>query len=138
METDAQTTPPHHHHHHSQPPLMESPLPQDPRRPPEQEQHRRSDLSKPGRPSGSERPAFIGKHKLAASISALQTQITLIQDELKELETTGESSLVCKEILSSVESVPDPLIPETRGPAGSGWDLWFRGDHHPRRRKRWI
>ncbi|KAF8020859.1 hypothetical protein BT93_G1308 [Corymbia citriodora subsp. variegata] len=81
---------------------------------------------------------FIGKHRLAASITHLQNQITIIQEELEELETIGEASLVCRELISSIESVPDPLLPATKGPADVGWERWFRGDHNSRRNKRWI
>ncbi|KAL3731063.1 hypothetical protein ACJRO7_028002 [Eucalyptus globulus] len=86
----------------------------------------------------AEPTAFIGKHRLAASLTQVQNQITIIQEELEELETIGESSLVCKELISSVESIPDPLLPVTKGPADVGWDRWFRGDHSSRRNKRWI
>ncbi|KAF8020860.1 hypothetical protein BT93_G1308 [Corymbia citriodora subsp. variegata] len=42
---------------------------------------------------------FIGKHRLAASITHLQNQITIIQEELEELETIGEASLVCRDLI---------------------------------------
>ncbi|XP_030539561.1 guanine nucleotide-binding protein subunit gamma 2-like [Rhodamnia argentea] len=86
----------------------------------------------------AEPAAFVGKHRLAASITHLQNQINFIQEELEELETIGESSLVCKELISSIASVPDPLLPATKGPADVGWERWFLGDHHARRNKRWI
>ncbi|XP_015575392.1 guanine nucleotide-binding protein subunit gamma 2 isoform X2 [Ricinus communis] len=56
---------------------------------------------------------FIGKHRMAAAVSHLQNQISLLQEELDQLETLGESSIVCKELISSVESIPDPLLPLT-------------------------
>ncbi|XAR69930.1 hypothetical protein NMG60_11001703 [Bertholletia excelsa] len=83
-------------------------------------------------------PNFIGKHRLAAVVAHLDHQIQIIQEELQELETLGESSLVCKELVSTVESIPDGLLPVTKGPAGVGWDRWFQGGHGSRGRKRWI
>ncbi|XP_057503922.1 guanine nucleotide-binding protein subunit gamma 1-like isoform X2 [Actinidia eriantha] len=70
-------------------------------------------------------PNFIrlGKHRMEAAVAHLHHQIQIIQGELEELETLGESSLVCK---------------ETKGPAVVGWDRWFQGTHGSRGRKRWI
>ncbi|TQE10547.1 hypothetical protein C1H46_003785 [Malus baccata] len=83
-------------------------------------------------------PTFIGKHKLAASISHLQNQIDIIQKELDQLETIGESSIVCKDLIASVESTSDPLLPWTKGPCEVGWDRWFRGANNSRNHSRWI
>ncbi|KAI9166072.1 hypothetical protein LWI28_025813 [Acer negundo] len=83
-------------------------------------------------------PSFMGKHRLAAAISHLHNQINLIQEELNELETLGESSLVCNELISSVESIPDPLLPMTKGPVDDSWERWFRGAHNFRTHIRWI
>ncbi|KAK4842235.1 hypothetical protein QYF36_018073 [Acer negundo] len=79
-------------------------------------------------------PSFMGKHRLAATISHLQNQINLIQEELEQLETLGESSLVCDQLISSVESIPDPLLPMTKAPADDSWERWFR----VRTNSRWI
>uniref|UniRef100_A0A2N9EF81 G protein gamma domain-containing protein n=1 Tax=Fagus sylvatica TaxID=28930 RepID=A0A2N9EF81_FAGSY len=54
---------------------------------------------------------FFGKHRMAAAISNLQNQINIIQEELDQVEALGKSSLVCKELISSVESIPDPMLP---------------------------
>ncbi|KAB2619171.1 guanine nucleotide-binding protein subunit gamma 1-like [Pyrus ussuriensis x Pyrus communis] len=83
-------------------------------------------------------PAFIGKHKLAASISHLEKQIDIIQKELDHLETVGESSIVCKDLIATVESTSDPLLPWTKGPGEVGWDRWFRGAHNSKNQSRWI
>ncbi|KAH7524286.1 hypothetical protein FEM48_Zijuj06G0103400 [Ziziphus jujuba var. spinosa] len=83
-------------------------------------------------------PTFFGKHRMTAAISHLQNQINIIQDELNQLETLGVSSIVCKELVSSVGNVPDPLLPMTKGPLDVGWDRWFRGSHNSRNNKRWI
>ncbi|KAK9052800.1 hypothetical protein SSX86_029430 [Deinandra increscens subsp. villosa] len=83
---------------------------------------------------------FIGKHRLAAIISQQNLQIQAIQEELDQLETLGESSLVCEQLISSVESSTDALLPVTRGPADGGWDRWFQraSQSSSRNRKRWI
>ncbi|KAL5071379.1 hypothetical protein RYX36_022266 [Vicia faba] len=85
-------------------------------------------------------PGFYGKHRLQASISNLNNQINILQEELEQLETVGESSIICKEVISSVESNPDPLLPwiQSSVDAGTGWDRWFGGAHNSRNHKRWI
>ncbi|CAL0327232.1 unnamed protein product [Lupinus luteus] len=84
-------------------------------------------------------PIFYGKHRLQAAISQLNNKINIIQEELEELETMGESSVVCKSIISSVESIPDPLLPLTKGSVDVSWDRWFGGgSHDSRNHKRWI
>ncbi|KAL6216889.1 PREDICTED: guanine nucleotide-binding protein subunit gamma 1-like [Fragaria vesca subsp. vesca] len=83
-------------------------------------------------------PTFVGKHRMAAAISLLHTQINIIQEELNELETVGESSIVCKELVASIESVSDPLLPWSKGAPEVGWDRWFRGAHNTRSNNRWI
>ncbi|KAI4316239.1 hypothetical protein L6164_024238 [Bauhinia variegata] len=83
-------------------------------------------------------PKFYGKHRLQAAITHLNNQINSIQEELDQLETTGESSTVCKEVIASVESIPDPLLPWTEGSLDAGWDRWFKGAHNTRIHKRWI
>uniref|UniRef100_A0A2C9U1J9 Uncharacterized protein n=2 Tax=Manihot esculenta TaxID=3983 RepID=A0A2C9U1J9_MANES len=65
---------------------------------------------------------FLGKHRMAAAISDLQSQINFLQEELDQLEELGEASIVCREIISSVESIPDPL---TKGSTNISWDRWF-------------
>ncbi|KAL2336664.1 hypothetical protein Fmac_011110 [Flemingia macrophylla] len=83
-------------------------------------------------------PGFIGKHRLQAAISHLNNQISILEEELEQLETTGESSIICKDVVLSVESIPDPLLPFTKGSVDAGWDRWFGGTHHSRNYKRWI
>ncbi|KAM0059277.1 hypothetical protein Hdeb2414_s0005g00179701 [Helianthus debilis subsp. tardiflorus] len=76
--------------------------------------------------SGLKSSNFIGKHRLAAIISQQTQQIQVIQvtntcwirirvrvrkPELDQLETLGESSLVCQQLVSSVESSTDALLP---------------------------
>ncbi|KAI5597572.1 hypothetical protein POPTR_002G081500v4 [Populus trichocarpa] len=80
--------------------------------------------------------SFLSKHRMAAAITQLQSQISSIQEELDQLDTFGESSIVCKELVSGVESIPDPLLPSTQGPVNASWDRWFKGNQNSRRR--WI
>ncbi|KAG5245939.1 guanine nucleotide-binding protein [Salix suchowensis] len=70
---------------------------------------------------------FLSKHRMVAAITLLQNQINFIQEELDQLDTFGESSIVCEELLSKVESIPDPLLPSTQGPVNASWDRWFKG-----------
>ncbi|KAJ8773338.1 hypothetical protein K2173_028515 [Erythroxylum novogranatense] len=108
----------------------------------EQQQQQQSLTSKPlpSSPSSLVRKigpsASFGKHRLAAALSQLQTQINLFQEELDQLQTLGQSSVACKQLLSSVDSAADPLLPLTKGPVDDSWDRWFRGTNNSRRR--WI
>ncbi|KAJ0566235.1 putative G-protein gamma [Helianthus annuus] len=90
--------------------------------------------------SPSQGSSFIGKHRLAAIISQQNQQIQIIQEELDQLETLGESSLVCQQLISSVESRKDAMLPVTKGPADGGWDRWFQraNQSSSRNRKHWI
>ncbi|XP_031283346.1 guanine nucleotide-binding protein subunit gamma 2-like isoform X1 [Pistacia vera] len=89
--------------------------------------------------SSWQRPSsFLGKHRMEVVISHLHNRMNLIKEELDELETIGGSSIVCNELISSVESVADPLLPVTIGPAEVSWDRWFRGARNSRNHKRWI
>ncbi|XP_022156276.1 guanine nucleotide-binding protein subunit gamma 2-like [Momordica charantia] len=81
---------------------------------------------------------LFGRHRITAAITRLQNEISIIEDELQKLESIGEASTVCQELVSSVESFPDPLLPETRGPTDANWDQWFRGAHGSRNHRRWI
>ncbi|KAG8633145.1 hypothetical protein MANES_18G079300v8 [Manihot esculenta] len=55
---------------------------------------------------------FLGKHRMAAAISDLQSQINFLQEELDQLEELGEASIVCR---------------ETKGSTNISWDRWFTG-----------
>ncbi|XP_050366874.1 guanine nucleotide-binding protein subunit gamma 2-like [Argentina anserina] len=99
---------------------------------------RREDAAAAAVPAGPPCPTFVGKHRMAAAISHLHTQINIIQEELNELETVSESSIVCKEFVASIESISDPLLPWSKGAPEVGWDRWFRGAHNTRSNNRWI
>uniref|UniRef100_A0A166FPH6 G protein gamma domain-containing protein n=1 Tax=Daucus carota subsp. sativus TaxID=79200 RepID=A0A166FPH6_DAUCS len=58
-------------------------------------------------------PNFVGKHRMTAAIALLNQQIQFLQEEIDQLETLGGSSVVCKELVASVESVSDALLPVT-------------------------
>ncbi|XP_073276400.1 guanine nucleotide-binding protein subunit gamma 1-like [Primulina huaijiensis] len=88
--------------------------------------------------SASMIPGLMGKHRISAAISLLDQQIQIIQDELDELETVDGVSTVCQELISSIESAPDALLPLTKGPTEVGWDRWFQGAQSSRNRRRWI
>ncbi|KAG9450171.1 hypothetical protein H6P81_010136 [Aristolochia fimbriata] len=81
---------------------------------------------------------FIGKHRMAAAIARLQQEIESIEEELKQLETTPASSVVCEETVASVENKSDALLPHTRGPANPAWDRWFQGAQGSRNHKWWT
>ncbi|XP_038712907.1 guanine nucleotide-binding protein subunit gamma 2-like [Tripterygium wilfordii] len=101
-------------------------------------QERRDERGSPSLPKPGTPPSFLGKHRMAAAISYLNSQINIIQGEVDQLETMAESSLVCKELAQTVESVPDPLLPVTKGPTDVTWDKWFKGASGGRNHKRWI
>ncbi|CAA3028060.1 guanine nucleotide-binding protein subunit gamma 2-like [Olea europaea var. sylvestris] len=89
--------------------------------------------------AGNSTTGLMGKHRMSAAISFLNQQIQSIQEELGQLETLGRSSAVCEELILSVESVPDALLPATRGPTEVSWERWFQGAHGSgNRRRRWI
>ncbi|KAK6912412.1 G-protein gamma-like domain [Dillenia turbinata] len=100
--------------------------------------HPPSSSQSSGLESKSGPPNFVGKHRMAAAIAKLHNEIQIIQEELEQLETRGQSSIVCQEIISAVDSAPDALLPLTRGPANVAWDRWFNQDHGSRIRNRWI
>ncbi|KAL2896680.1 Guanine nucleotide-binding protein subunit gamma 2 [Bienertia sinuspersici] len=81
---------------------------------------------------------YIGRHRLQAATSHLEQQIRIIQDELDELDSMGGPSTVCNEIISGIESAPDPLLPITRGPVDVNWERWFGGASSSRSHRRWI
>ncbi|KAI3468465.1 hypothetical protein Pfo_025128 [Paulownia fortunei] len=115
--------------------------------PPQAAEQQNNDTPSPSSPSvalpssqgsANTTPGLMGKHRMAAAISFLNQQIQIIQDELDELETIGGVSTVCQELISSIDSVPDALLPVTRGSAEVGWDRWFQGAQSSRSRRRWI
>uniref|UniRef100_A0A7N0TLH3 Guanine nucleotide-binding protein subunit gamma 2-like n=1 Tax=Kalanchoe fedtschenkoi TaxID=63787 RepID=A0A7N0TLH3_KALFE len=83
-------------------------------------------------------PGFVSRRKMIASISSLNRQISNIQEEVDHLADVCASSVVCEEVVLSVESLRDPLLPITKGPADDDWDRWFRpAGRASGGRKRW-
>ncbi|KAG1347702.1 guanine nucleotide-binding protein subunit gamma 1 [Cocos nucifera] len=68
-----------------------------------------------------------GKHRILAELKRLDQEARFLEEELEELEKTERVSATLQELLLEVESRPDPLLPETNGPANSSWDRWFEG-----------
>ncbi|XP_074270369.1 guanine nucleotide-binding protein subunit gamma 2-like isoform X1 [Silene latifolia] len=92
-----------------------------------------------GRSGNAKKPSnFIGRHRLQAALSHLDQQINIFQEELNELDSVGGPSTVCNELITGVESTPDPLLPETRGPVDVSWERWFGGGNTSRTHRRWI
>lgn len=66
-----------------------------------------------------------GKHRITAELKRLEQETRFLEEELDQLEKMEAASAACKEILSNVETRPDPLLPTTHGPANPTWDRWF-------------
>ncbi|KAK1372420.1 G protein gamma domain-containing protein [Heracleum sosnowskyi] len=83
-------------------------------------------------------PNFVGKHRMTAAIALLNQQIQFLQEEIEQLDTYGGSSIVCKELIASVESNSDALLPVTKGPTDVAWERWFQRARSSKNRKKWI
>ncbi|KAL4567319.1 hypothetical protein LXL04_022900 [Taraxacum kok-saghyz] len=68
-----------------------------------------------------------GKHRISAELKRLEQETRFLEEELDQLEKMEAASTACKEILSNVETRPDPLLPTTNGPTNPSWDRWFEG-----------
>ncbi|XP_038720526.1 guanine nucleotide-binding protein subunit gamma 2-like [Tripterygium wilfordii] len=68
-----------------------------------------------------------GKHRIQAELKRLEQEARFLQEELEKLEKMEAASTACKEMLTNVESRPDPLLPVTNGPINPFWDRWFEG-----------
>ncbi|KAA0038769.1 guanine nucleotide-binding protein subunit gamma 2-like [Cucumis melo var. makuwa] len=99
--------------HQSHPPSSPSPSPSPP--PPRQSPKEEQEEVNPEIKSKSrcKNNTFFGRHRITAAINRLQNEINIIKEELQQLENIGESSTVCAGFISSVESIPDPLLPDT-------------------------
>ncbi|CAN8268704.1 unnamed protein product [Cochlearia groenlandica] len=74
-----------------------------------------------------------GKHRIQAELKRLEQESRFLEEEIEKLENMENASASCKEFLDSVDSKPDPLLPETTGPVNSAWDLWFEGPKESKR-----
>ncbi|XP_038897196.1 guanine nucleotide-binding protein subunit gamma 2-like [Benincasa hispida] len=124
--------------HQSQPPSSPPPPPGAGRRESAKDEEEVNPETKSKSAVRCKNNTFFGRHRISAAITRLQNEINIINEELQQLENIGESSTVCAGFISSVESIPDPLLPETIGPADANWDQWFRGAHGSRNHRRWI
>ncbi|XP_057425579.1 guanine nucleotide-binding protein subunit gamma 2-like isoform X2 [Lotus japonicus] len=70
-----------------------------------------------------------GKHRIHAELKRLEQEARFLEEELEQLERMEKASTSCKEMLSNVETRPDPLLPSTVGPVNPAWDRWFEGPH---------
>uniref|UniRef100_A0A5B6Z8U9 Putative guanine nucleotide-binding protein subunit gamma 2 n=1 Tax=Davidia involucrata TaxID=16924 RepID=A0A5B6Z8U9_DAVIN len=68
-----------------------------------------------------------GKHRISAELKRIEQEARFLEEELEQLEKMENASAVCKEMLSNLETRPDPLLPITNGPANPSWDQWFEG-----------
>ncbi|GMN46803.1 hypothetical protein TIFTF001_015989 [Ficus carica] len=59
-------------------------------------------------------------------------------EELEQLERMDRASAACSELLSNVETSPDPLLPATHGPVNPLWDRWFEGPQDKKGCRCWI
>ncbi|KAF7804706.1 guanine nucleotide-binding protein subunit gamma 2 [Senna tora] len=79
-----------------------------------------------------------GKHRILAELKRLEQDTKFLEEELEELEKTENVSTICKELLQNMESRPDPLLPEIRGPVNLLWDRWFEGPQDAQACRCWI
>ncbi|XP_039025077.1 guanine nucleotide-binding protein subunit gamma 1-like [Hibiscus syriacus] len=78
------------------------------------------------KPSGSAADTK-GKHRILAELKRVEQESRGLEDEMEELERTDNVSTLSEELLLSMESRPDPLLPVTNGLINPSWDRWFEG-----------
>ncbi|KAE8731556.1 Guanine nucleotide-binding protein subunit gamma 1 [Hibiscus syriacus] len=86
-------------------------------------------------PAGSD---TRGKHRIRAELKRLEQEARFLEEELEQIERMDKASAACKEMLSNVETTPDPLLPVTSGPVILLWDRWFEGPQESRGCRCWI
>ncbi|XP_057467393.1 guanine nucleotide-binding protein subunit gamma 2-like [Actinidia eriantha] len=79
-----------------------------------------------------------GKHRISAELKRLEQETRFLEEELEQLEKMEVASAACKELLSIVETKPDPLLPVTSGPTNPSWDRWFEGPQKSKGCRCWI
>ncbi|XP_022758309.1 guanine nucleotide-binding protein subunit gamma 2-like [Durio zibethinus] len=72
-----------------------------------------------------------GKHRILAELKRVEQESSFLEEEMEELERTDNVSTLCEELLLSMETRPDPLLPVTHGPINPSWDRWFEGPQDP-------
>ncbi|KAJ7979964.1 guanine nucleotide-binding protein subunit gamma 2-like [Quillaja saponaria] len=79
-----------------------------------------------------------GKHRIQAELKRLEQEARFLEEELEQLERMEKASASCKEMLSTVETRPDPLLPVTNGPLNPLCDRWFEGLQDSKGCRCWI
>ncbi|KAK7243145.1 hypothetical protein RIF29_37932 [Crotalaria pallida] len=79
-----------------------------------------------------------GKHRIQAELKRVEQEAKFLEEELEKLEKMEGASVLCKEILTNVETRPDPLLPVTTGPLNPSWDRWFEGPQESKGCSCWI
>ncbi|PHT85783.1 Guanine nucleotide-binding protein subunit gamma 1 [Capsicum annuum] len=79
-----------------------------------------------------------GKHRISAELKRLEQETRFLEEELELLDKMEKASATCKEMLSNVETNPDPLLPVTHGPTNPSWDRWFEGPQDASGCRCWI
>ncbi|XP_062168791.1 guanine nucleotide-binding protein subunit gamma 2 [Alnus glutinosa] len=79
-----------------------------------------------------------GKHRIQAELKRLEQELRFFEEELEKIEKMEKASAACKEMLSNVETRPDPLLPTTNGPINPFWDRWFEGPQDSKGCRCWI
>ncbi|XP_068651045.1 guanine nucleotide-binding protein subunit gamma 1-like [Aristolochia californica] len=79
-----------------------------------------------------------GKHRILAELKRLEQEMRFLEEEFEELEKTEKVSTACQELVMRIAARPDPLLPETVGPANPLWDRWFEGPQESEGCKCWI
>ncbi|KAE8676716.1 Guanine nucleotide-binding protein subunit gamma 1 [Hibiscus syriacus] len=68
-----------------------------------------------------------GRHRILAELKRVEQESKSLEEEMELLEKTDNVSTLCEELLRSMETRPDPLLPLTNGPINPSWDIWFEG-----------
>ncbi|XP_062108246.1 guanine nucleotide-binding protein subunit gamma 2 [Humulus lupulus] len=79
-----------------------------------------------------------GRHRIQAELKRLEQETRFLEEELEQLERMERASASCNEMLSNIETRPDPLLPVTHGPLNPLWDRWFEGPQDSKGCRCWI
>uniref|UniRef100_A0A0A8XN95 G protein gamma domain-containing protein n=1 Tax=Arundo donax TaxID=35708 RepID=A0A0A8XN95_ARUDO len=87
---------------------------------------------------GGDAANLRGRHRIQAEFKKLEQEARFLEEEIEELEKTDKVSSALQELIATMESKADPLLPITTGPANQSWDRWFEGPQDLRRCKCWF
>ncbi|OIW01564.1 hypothetical protein TanjilG_09388 [Lupinus angustifolius] len=79
-----------------------------------------------------------GKHRIQAQLKRVEQEAKFLEEELEKLEKMEGASVLCKEMLTNVETRHDPLLPVTTSPLNPLWDRWFEGPKDSKGCSCWI